>query len=140
MTCVTSTKFSISVNGERVCYFKGGRGLRQGDPISPYLFTLVMEVLNLLIKKNIEEHVDFKYHYGCNSLKITHLCIADDLLVFCYGDSESVKVIKESLDEFSGYSGLLPSMQKSTVFFRGLSSAEQNILKIIPFTVEKLPV
>ncbi|GJU74026.1 RNA-directed DNA polymerase, eukaryota, reverse transcriptase zinc-binding domain protein [Tanacetum coccineum] len=119
MTCVTSTKFSISVNGERVCYFKGGRGLRQGDPISPYLFTLVMEVLNLLIKKNIEEHVDFKYHYGCNSLKITHLCFADDLLVFCYGDSESVKVIKESLDEFSGYSGLLPNMQKSTVFFRG---------------------
>ncbi|GJU74027.1 RNA-directed DNA polymerase, eukaryota, reverse transcriptase zinc-binding domain protein [Tanacetum coccineum] len=60
--------------------------------------------------------------------------------IFCYGDSESVKVIKESLDEFSGYSGLLPNMQKSTVFFRGLSSAEQNILKIIPFTVEKLPV
>ncbi|GJX70440.1 hypothetical protein Tco_0307611 [Tanacetum coccineum] len=62
------------------------------------------------------------------------------LVYLVIGDSESVKVIKESLDEFSGYSGLLPSMQKSTVFFRGLSSAEQNILKIIPFTVEKLPV
>ncbi|GJY49429.1 RNA-directed DNA polymerase, eukaryota, reverse transcriptase zinc-binding domain protein [Tanacetum coccineum] len=55
MTCVTSTKFSININGERVGYFKGGRGLRQGDLISPYLFTLVMGVLNLLIRKNIEE-------------------------------------------------------------------------------------
>ncbi|GKB61170.1 RNA-directed DNA polymerase, eukaryota, reverse transcriptase zinc-binding domain protein [Tanacetum coccineum] len=100
-----------------------------------------MEVLNLLIKKNIEENVDFKYHFGCKNLKITHMCFADDLLVFCHGDSESVKVIKKSLDEFSRYSGLLPNMQKSTIFFGGLSSAElQIILNIIPFTVGKLPV
>ncbi|GJR07383.1 Toll/interleukin-1 receptor domain-containing protein [Tanacetum coccineum] len=93
-------------------YFKGGRGLRQGDPISPYLFTLVMEVLNLLIKKNIEENEEFEYHHGCKKLKITHLCFADDLLAFCHGDCESVRIIKKSLDEFSGYSGLLPNMQK----------------------------
>ncbi|GJT68149.1 RNA-directed DNA polymerase, eukaryota, reverse transcriptase zinc-binding domain protein [Tanacetum coccineum] len=141
MTCVTTTKFSINVNGERVGYFKGGRGLRQGDPISPYLFTLVMEVLNLLIKKNIEDSKEFRYHFGCKNLKITHLCFADDLLVFCNGDIESVKVIKKSLEEFSGLSGLVPNMQKSTIFFGGLSSIEQqNILNIIPFTIGKLPV
>nr|GEX49205.1 RNA-directed DNA polymerase, eukaryota, reverse transcriptase zinc-binding domain protein [Tanacetum cinerariifolium]GEX89519.1 RNA-directed DNA polymerase, eukaryota, reverse transcriptase zinc-binding domain protein [Tanacetum cinerariifolium] len=94
--CINNIKFSINVNGERVGYFKGGRGLRQGDPISPYLFTLVMEVLNLLIKKNIEESKVFKYHFGCKNLKITHLYFADDLLVFCHGDSESVKVSEHS--------------------------------------------
>ncbi|GJW84354.1 RNA-directed DNA polymerase, eukaryota, reverse transcriptase zinc-binding domain protein [Tanacetum coccineum] len=139
MTCITSTKFSINMNGERVGYFKGGRGLRQGDPISPYIFTLVMEVLNLLIQKNIEESKGFKYHFGCKNLKITHLCFADDLLVFCRGDVVSVKVMKKSLDEFSGFSGLLPNMQKSTIFFGGLSNAEQQcIINIIPFTVGTL--
>ncbi|GJZ23567.1 RNA-directed DNA polymerase, eukaryota, reverse transcriptase zinc-binding domain protein [Tanacetum coccineum] len=133
--------FSVNVNGERVGYFKGGRGLRQGDPISPYIFTLVMEVLNLLIQKNIEENSGFKYHFGCKKLKITHLCFADDLLVFCHGDLESVRIIKKSLDEFSGFSGLLPNMQKSTIFFGGLSCAEQQcILNIISFSVGKLPV
>ncbi|GKC69158.1 RNA-directed DNA polymerase, eukaryota, reverse transcriptase zinc-binding domain protein [Tanacetum coccineum] len=134
-------KFSINVNGERVGYFKGGRGHRQGDPISPYLFTLVMEVLNLLIQKNIEESKGFKYHFGCKKLKITHLCFVDDLLIFCHGDLESVKIMKKSLDEFSGVSSLLPNMHKSTVFFGGLSSAEQHsIINIIPFSVGKLPI
>ncbi|GJZ98249.1 RNA-directed DNA polymerase, eukaryota, reverse transcriptase zinc-binding domain protein [Tanacetum coccineum] len=141
MTCITSAKFSINVNGERVGYFKGGRGLRQGDPISPYLFTLVMEVLNLLIQKNIQDGNGFKYHFGCKNLRITHLWFADDLLVFCHGDIESVRTMKKSLDEFSSVSGLLPNMQKSTIFFGGLSSIEQqSILNIIPFSVGKLPV
>nr|GEU69123.1 RNA-directed DNA polymerase, eukaryota, reverse transcriptase zinc-binding domain protein [Tanacetum cinerariifolium] len=116
----------------------GGRGLRQWDPISSYLFTLVMEVLNLIIRKNIEENAELKYHYGCKKLEISHLCFADDLLVFCQRDCDSVRIMKKSLDEFNNYSCILPNMQKSTVFFRGLSNAEQqSILNIIPFSVGK---
>ena len=131
----------MSVNGERIGYFNGGRGLRQGDPISPYLFTMAMEVFNLLLRKNIDRAEEFKYHQGCKKLKITHLGFADDLIVFSHGDNQSVKVIKDTLEEFSSVSGLKVNLQKSTIFFGGLSKPEQdNILQILPFTIGKLPV
>ncbi|GKA11711.1 RNA-directed DNA polymerase, eukaryota, reverse transcriptase zinc-binding domain protein [Tanacetum coccineum] len=141
MTCITTAKFTINVNGERVGYFNGGRGFRQGDLIAPYLFTLVMKVLNLLMKKNISETTCFRYHLGCKRLKITQICFVGDLMVFCNGDTSSAKVVKRTLEEFSRVSGLKPNMQKSTIFIRGTNVMEQNcILKLIPFSVGKLPM
>ncbi|GKF61515.1 putative reverse transcriptase domain, reverse transcriptase zinc-binding domain protein, partial [Tanacetum coccineum] len=62
MECVTTTSFSISINGLLHGHFKGKRGLRQGDPISPYLFTIVMEVLTLMLKRRVREVDGFTYH------------------------------------------------------------------------------
>nr|GEY14494.1 RNA-directed DNA polymerase, eukaryota, reverse transcriptase zinc-binding domain protein [Tanacetum cinerariifolium] len=117
MTCISTSAFSISVNGQSHGYFKGARGLRQGDPISSYLFTLVMEVLNLIMIKNIKDDGRFKYHAWCKDLQMTHLCFADDLMVFCNGDVHSITVVKKSLNEFSRVSGLFPNLKKSTIFF-----------------------
>ncbi|GKC78797.1 RNA-directed DNA polymerase, eukaryota, reverse transcriptase zinc-binding domain protein [Tanacetum coccineum] len=77
-----------------------GRGLRQGDPISPYLFTLVTEVFSLIMEKNIEESNEYGYHFGCKDLKLSHMCFADDLLVLCQGNKASIEVVKKSLKEF----------------------------------------
>ncbi|GKA40345.1 RNA-directed DNA polymerase, eukaryota, reverse transcriptase zinc-binding domain protein [Tanacetum coccineum] len=141
MVCVSTTKFSININGEREGYFSGGRGLRQGDPMSPYLFTLVMEVFNIIMRKSIGESKDFKYHQGCKKLEITHLCFADDLLVFFHGNTKSLSVIKEALEEFSSYSGVKANMNKSTILFGGMTSTKQSIiLDIVPFTIGRLPV
>nr|GEY43989.1 hypothetical protein [Tanacetum cinerariifolium] len=133
--------FSISVNGQSHGYCKGARGLRQIDPISPYLFTLVMEVLNLIIIKNIKAAGRFKYHAGCKDLHMTHLCFADDLMVFCNGDVHSITVVKKSLNEFSMVSGLFPNQKKITIFSGNINGqVKQEILKIIDFSIGKLPM
>ncbi|GJY58075.1 RNA-directed DNA polymerase, eukaryota, reverse transcriptase zinc-binding domain protein, partial [Tanacetum coccineum] len=141
VTCVTSVAFSIGVNGERYGYFKSGRGLRQGDLMSPYLFTLFMEVLTLIVQSRVNRSDQFKFHWGCKELKLTQLCFADDLLMLCNGDHISVKVLKDVLMEFSKVSGLIPNMQKSTIFFRSVKENEkQRILEVMPFAVGTLPM
>ncbi|GJV66042.1 RNA-directed DNA polymerase, eukaryota, reverse transcriptase zinc-binding domain protein [Tanacetum coccineum] len=93
--------FTINVNGEHCGFVKGGRGLRQGDPMSPYLFTLVMECFTLMMEKNVKRNPSFQYHFSCTIMELTHVCFADDLLVFCHGDVESTKVIRNSIEEFA---------------------------------------
>ncbi|GKC34383.1 RNA-directed DNA polymerase, eukaryota, reverse transcriptase zinc-binding domain protein, partial [Tanacetum coccineum] len=141
MACVSTAKFSINVNGESHGFFKGGRGLRQGDPLSPYLFTIVMEVFSLMMQRNIRKEKNFHYHFGCKQLKITHVCFADDLIVFCHGDTTSVKVIKKTMEEFSKCSGLIPNKQKSTILFGSMPLDDQQIfLDIVPFVKGNLPM
>nr|GEW77504.1 copia protein [Tanacetum cinerariifolium] len=114
-------------------------GLRHGDPISPYLFTLVMEVFSLLLAKNVQNAKNFKYHYGCKTLKLTNMCFADDLLVLCNGDIEFVSVIKKKLDQFSSISGLAPNAGKNTIFFGSvLIENQKDILKMLPLQVNSV--
>ncbi|GJS84492.1 hypothetical protein Tco_0751033 [Tanacetum coccineum] len=141
MECVTTTSFSISINGALHGYFKGKRGLRQGDPLSPYLFTLVMEILTLMIRRRVLNSDSFKFHPYCFKLDLVNLCFADDLFLFSHGDVNSSKVIMEALDEFRDASGLTPSIPKSTAYFCNvLNHVKLSILQIFPFEEGKLPV
>nr|GFA58390.1 hypothetical protein [Tanacetum cinerariifolium] len=88
------------------------RGLRQGDPLSSYLFTLVMEVLTLMLYMRVR-NAEFTYHRYCSWLNLINLCFADDLFLFAHGDAQSTCVIKEALKEFKHASGLVPSIPKN---------------------------
>ncbi|KAL2235700.1 UNVERIFIED_CONTAM: hypothetical protein Sindi_1302200 [Sesamum indicum] len=113
--CVTTTSFSIGLNGNPHGFFTGARGLRQGDPLSPYLFVLVMEVLHLGFLQLIEQDGQFKYHWKCEPAKLFQLGFADDLLLFSRADLASINVLKMGLDRFAEWSGLRLNVQKSHV-------------------------
>ncbi|KAJ0887511.1 putative RNA-directed DNA polymerase [Helianthus annuus] len=141
MVCVSTTSYSICINGNVHGYFMGKRGLRQGDPLSPYLFTLVMEVLTCILQHTSRIDASFKFHNKCEKQRTINLCFADDLFLFARGDVNSAKCIMSSLTNFSNMSGLLPSVQKSTGFFCNVPShIKDHILAIMPFEEGMLPV
>ncbi|GJR18473.1 putative reverse transcriptase domain-containing protein [Tanacetum coccineum] len=141
MVCVSGASYSISVNGNLHGYFKGKRGLRQGDPLSPYLFTLVMETLTLLLQRRIWNSEELQYHHLCNKQRIINLCFADGLFLFAHGHPSSVSVIMDALEEFKQVSGLVPSIPKSTAYFCNVPNAiKASILNSMPFAEGVLPV
>ena len=85
MQCVSTTSYSISINGTLHGFFKGHQGLRQGDPISPFLFVLCLEYLSRKLGK-LKLNPDFNFHPKCAELNSTHLAFADDLILFTRGD------------------------------------------------------
>lgn len=117
--CVCTTTFTVSYNGTVNGYFKGKRGLRQGDPLSPYLFVIAMNCLSMLLDKEARSG-SLSYHHQCHKTKLTHLSFADDLLIFIDGSIESVQKVLSILHDFEVRLGLAVSIQKSSFFASGL--------------------
>ncbi|GJX97868.1 protein LAZ1, partial [Tanacetum coccineum] len=140
MACVTSASYSIRINGNIHGFFRGKIGLRKGDPLSPYLFTLVMEVLTMILKRRVLDSDSFRYYKHCEEMDIINLCFAYDLFMFARGDVNSARVIMEALDEFKLALGLVLSIPKSTTYFCNVSNnVKIAILQILPFSEGTLP-
>ncbi|KAE8735791.1 Detected protein of unknown function [Hibiscus syriacus] len=136
----SQARYSISFNGSLTGYFKGARGLRQGDPIFHYLFILAMNVvsdmLNLAATKGI-----FAYHPKCKKIGLTIISFADDLLIFYKGNVDSVVGVLSVLDLFYQVSGLNLNSSKSELFAVGISSRILEDIKIISgFKIGIFPV
>lgn len=138
--CITSPSFSVQVNGDLAGYFQSSKGLRQGCSLSPYLFVLCMNVLSKKIDRGMMER-KFKLHPGCQKLSITHLCFADDLMVFVEGSKQSIQGALSVFDEFEMWSGLSISVEKSTIYMAGVHETEKrSILRNFKFDDGELPV
>lgn len=139
MERVTTTSFSHSLNGNLYGHFEGKRGLRQGDPLSPFLFALCLEYLSRSLHC-LSASSDFGFHPKCKNLRITHLAYADDLLLFSRGDIRSVSMIMNCLRNFGDTASLRINLQKSNVYIACVDDyVRQDIMNVIGFSNGTLP-
>ncbi|VFQ78803.1 unnamed protein product [Cuscuta campestris] len=100
MECVTTASFSLSINGGLHGFIKCKRGIRQGDPMAPTLFLFCMEYLSRMIRRMLYGS-RFTFHNRCSKLGITHVTFADDVMMFCKGNVDSVNVLAKAIKIFS---------------------------------------
>lgn len=104
--CISSAFFSMGINGSLHGFFPFSRGLRQGDPLSPYLFVMAMESLRGMLRL-ATQNPSFQFYWRCKQNSITHLAFVDDLMVFCHANLASMELIRGALDSFASISGLI---------------------------------
>ncbi|WZZ65202.1 hypothetical protein YC2023_076572 [Brassica napus] len=136
---ICTPSFTISINGSAEGNFKCSRGLRQGDPLSPYLFVLAMEVFSKLLLSRFEAGY-IHYHPRTAELKVTHLMFADDVMIFFDGGSSSLHGVNEALDDFASWSGLRINAAKTQLFKAGVNQIESNAMDSYGFTAGSLPI
>ena len=109
MACIFSTSYVSMINGCPLNIIKANRGLRQGDPLSSLPFVLGMKYRSHILKSM---EGSYGFHPRCRKLRLTHLCFVDDLMLFCKGDTSSVRLLYQCIHFFSRTSGLQANSSK----------------------------
>eukprot|EP00268_Persea_americana_P052212 TRINITY_DN5839_c0_g1_i1.p1 TRINITY_DN5839_c0_g1~~TRINITY_DN5839_c0_g1_i1.p1 ORF type:complete len:231 (-),score=32.34 TRINITY_DN5839_c0_g1_i1:1344-2036(-) len=112
--CVCTTKGSVLINRSPFGFFESNCGLRQGDPLSPYLFILAEEILSLNIQNLVNNNLIFPLSKAPNTP--CHLLYADDILLFLKGHKSSLLALKKVLEDYQSSSGQLINPGKSKLF------------------------
>lgn len=117
--CITTASFSVLVNGSPTGFFHSSRGLRQGDPLSPFLFIIVTEALSRLTKKLEESGLLAGFLVSEGAPPISHLQFADDTLFLCEANHLQLRLLRCTLRCFEAVSGLRINLMKSSIFAVG---------------------
>ena len=103
--CVTTPSFSILINGKENGNIQPTRGIRQGDPLSLYLFLLCAEGFTSLLEKAELEGRIKGASLCCRAPRVSNLMFTDDSIIFCRATSGEVGVINEVLHTYANASG-----------------------------------
>nr|GEV94704.1 RNA-directed DNA polymerase, eukaryota, reverse transcriptase zinc-binding domain protein [Tanacetum cinerariifolium] len=115
-----SFKMSVLVNGSLTGEIDLHRGLRQGDPLSPFLFIIAMEWLHLAIEKAIEDNKISRALIGVDRVKVSHLFYVDDMVFLTKWTARDVDGILNVLNEFYNSLGLKINVKKSNMYGVGV--------------------
>lgn len=116
MNCITTASFSVIVNGVAKGLFYLQRGLRQGCPLSPYLFIMCAEAFSNLIRQTEHQKLIHGLNFG-KDLSISHLMFADDSLIFARAMTDECRNLKRVFECYERASGQIFNMEKSSMFF-----------------------
>ncbi|GKU86405.1 hypothetical protein SLEP1_g936 [Rubroshorea leprosula] len=118
--CLSSSLVSILINGSPTNQFPVYKGIRQGDPLSPFLFLIVAEGLNGLMSSAVEKERYKGVGIGRGDAMVTHLQFADDTIFFGEATEDNIMVIKCIMRTFELASGLKINYRKSQLIGVGI--------------------
>jgi hypothetical protein len=119
--CITSPTFSVVINGQPFAKFHGDRGIRQGCPLSPYLFVLAINELSFALQEAVSTNSFAGIKLGPNFPSIHSLLFADDLLICGQATQQEAINMKGILQEFCLHSGQTPNWAKSGIIDTSLT-------------------
>lgn len=117
MECISTASCSFIVNREVKEYVIPQRGIRQGDPLSPYLFFLCSEGFSNLLQKAATEQKVVGMKISRQGPRLTHLIFADNSLIFCKANSQNAVELKRILKVYERGTGRLINLEKSSIIF-----------------------
>ena len=131
MECISTVSYSILVNGESKGIINLSRGLRQGDPLSSFLFFFCAEGLNAILRKLAREGEIECFSLCRNGPRLTHLLFADNCLIFCRSTLEECQKIQTLLSYYEAASSQMTNLAKTTLFFnRNTDEQTQEAMKM----------
>lgn len=111
--CILEPYFLVLINGTPKGFFKSSRGLHQGDPLSPFLFSLVADGLNVIIKRAEGARLIEGCTVGDNQIMVSHLQFADDTIFFLKAKGVFIRRMEMCLQIFQAIYGLKVNLPKS---------------------------
>ncbi|GKV44307.1 hypothetical protein SLEP1_g51499 [Rubroshorea leprosula] len=111
--CLRSSSVSVMINGSPTREFRVSKGIRQGDPLSPFLFLIVAEGLNGMVTAASEKQLYKGVKVGTDDIMVSHLQFADDTIFFGEATDENIWAIKCIVRSFELVSGLKVNYAKS---------------------------